>query len=177
MDDFSPAAVARKVERAQQGCSRPAPSCRNLRDLHGRQDRRRGTGGQGAGRPRAAVSTLAAAPKPADDSVSPDGLTIRITDYPGPAWQIHLGPTHARRAPAQDVAVRSDERLRSLLQKEFKPRRLDARKDAVESRRAHARAEQALSNTAAVIGKDVTASRSNRMIAADRRQAHRRRST
>ena len=63
MDDFSPAAVARKVERPQQAARGP-PATGEPDHLHGRQDRRRGPDRQGHGRPGAARQTLSAEAKP-----------------------------------------------------------------------------------------------------------------
>ena len=51
MDDFSPAAVARKGRRAQQA-ARSAHPAGQSHHLHGRQDRRRGADRQGARRSR-----------------------------------------------------------------------------------------------------------------------------
>ena len=69
MDDFSPAAVARKVDALQQA-ARGAHAALQPADLHGRQDRRRGADRARCCKDPALLKSLAAAPKPADGAAT-----------------------------------------------------------------------------------------------------------
>ena len=94
MDDFSPAAVARKVERAEQA-ARGAHAAVQPADLHGRQDRRGGADRQGAARIRRCCSRWPSAPKPGR-AVRPTGRNKRCQD-PEPSAAAAAGGADRRR--------------------------------------------------------------------------------
>ena len=140
MDDFSPAAVARKVD-ALNKLLEARTQLSNLHHLHGRQDRRRGADRQGARRPGAA---RVAEPRRSQAAGMSRGRAQHRLEQP----MAELEKQHRRRRhtlEGNDFAT--------LLKKEFKPK-TDEAKSAVEQA-VQTLAQQALANTSRSVGRRV----------------------